>query len=321
MDDRDDRDDHDQDAPPSGSTSSSSVAVRRESPPATTSRDRASTSSSSTPAPRSATRGGTAGTRLRVFTPARYDALPGLRFPAAPHSFPYEGCGRGLHGDVRREHGPPDSGPATASTSLRRADDGEPAIVVRAGDHWFEAEQVVVATGAYDHPRIPDLRRGPRSADPVSSIRATIEIPASCRTATSSIVGASNSGAEIALDVAGRHHTWSAGRDKGEIPIDTDGRLAPLIDYLLIFAFEHILTLGNPIGRRAAAGKEHGEPVERAKSKRHAGGRGRARVCPDGRRARRLAAARRRPHDPGRERHLGDRLPTELRLDRAAYLR
>jgi putative flavoprotein involved in K+ transport len=148
---------------------------------------------------------------------------------------------------------------------LRRSDDGGPGYVVRVGDRRFVAEQVVVATGAHDQPRVPAF-----AAELAPTIRqlhsSDYRNPGQLQDGAVLVVGASNSGAEIALDVAGRHRTWLVGRDVGEIPIDTDGRLAPLIDFFLIFAFEHILTLGNPIGRRAAAGRGHGEPVERAKA-------------------------------------------------------
>ena len=49
---------------------------------------------------------------------------------------------------------------------LTRADDGRGGYVVRVGDRRFEADQVVVATGAYDEPRIPAFAARARSGHP-----------------------------------------------------------------------------------------------------------------------------------------------------------
>ena len=185
-----------------------------------------------------------------------------------------------------------------------------------APDTWSERvtagsklEQVVVATGAHDRPRIPDF--ADELAPDIRQLHSRdYRNPSQLQEGEVLVVGAANSGAEIALDVAARHRTWLVGRDTGEIPIDTEGRLAPLVDYLIIFAFEHILTLGNPIGRRAARGRDHGEPVERAKAaKQRAAGveRLHARVVGvrDG-----LPLLDDGIDDRGGERHLGHRLPT-----------
>jgi putative flavoprotein involved in K+ transport len=203
---------------------------------------------------------------LRLFTPARYDALPGLPFPAPPSSYPSKDAVAdymAMYADrmdlpVRTGH---------RVDELRRCDDGRPGYVVGVGDRRFEAEQVVVATGAYQDPRIPDGAEG--LAPGIRRLHSRdYRDPRQLQEGGVLVVGASNSGAEIALDVAARHQTWLVGRDTGELPFDTEGPLAPLIDRLVIFAFEHVLTRGNPIGRRAAAQHGRGEPVERARSGR-----------------------------------------------------
>jgi putative flavoprotein involved in K+ transport len=38
---------------------------------------------------------------LRLFTPARYSSLPGMRFPGEPYSLPTKKRGRGIPEDVR----------------------------------------------------------------------------------------------------------------------------------------------------------------------------------------------------------------------------
>jgi putative flavoprotein involved in K+ transport len=67
------------------------------------------------------------------------------------------------------------------------------------------------------------------------------------------IVGAGNSGSEIALDVRRGHKTWMAGRDTGHVPFRIDGlpgRLL-LVRLVLRVLFHRILSVATPIGRRA----------------------------------------------------------------------
>jgi putative flavoprotein involved in K+ transport len=66
------------------------------------------------------------------------------------------------------------------------------------------------------------------------------------------IVGAGNSGADIAMDVARSHRTWLSGRHPGNVPFHIEGRLARMILPLLFrVVFHRILTVDTPMGRRA----------------------------------------------------------------------
>ncbi len=96
-------------------------------------------------------------TGLRVFTPARYDGLPGMPFPASPHALPTKDEVADYLAAYARAHGPPDPNRSPRRRSSAQADGGD-GFVVTAGRRRFEAKEVVVATGAYSTPRIPDLR-------------------------------------------------------------------------------------------------------------------------------------------------------------------
>jgi putative flavoprotein involved in K+ transport len=78
----------------------------------------------------------------------------------------------------------------------------------------------VLATGAYSAPRIPDFagQLDPRILQIHSS---EYRNPAQLRPGEVLVVGASNSGAEIAFDIACEHRTWLSGRDPGHLPIET----------------------------------------------------------------------------------------------------
>jgi putative flavoprotein involved in K+ transport len=66
------------------------------------------------------------------------------------------------------------------------------------------------------------------------------------------LVGAGNSGAEIALDVVDEHPTWLSGREVGHVPFHIDsffGRHVG-VPFVLRILFHRILTVDTPIGRR-----------------------------------------------------------------------
>jgi putative flavoprotein involved in K+ transport len=80
----------------------------------------------------------------------------------------------------------------------------------------------VVATGAAITPRVPTFAE---QLDPaiVQLHSADYRNPGLLRDGAVLVVGAGNSGAEIALELAPTHHTWLAGRDTGRIPITLGG--------------------------------------------------------------------------------------------------
>jgi len=63
------------------------------------------------------------------------------------------------------------------------------------------------------------------------------------------MVGAGQSGAEIALDMVREHKVWLSGRDTGEEPT-APGTLADrLITPLMVFAATKLINVANPLGR------------------------------------------------------------------------
>ncbi len=118
---------------------------------------------------------------LRLFTPARYDGLPGWPFPAPAWSFPNKDeVADYLEAYAARFDLPVRTGVRVDGLS-READ----RYVVAAGDRRLEADQVVVASGAYQRPRIPP---SPPSSigDSYNCIPASTRIHPSCRRAASS---------------------------------------------------------------------------------------------------------------------------------------
>ncbi len=88
---------------------------------------------------------------------------------------------------------------------------------VTAGDRTFTARHVVVATGAYHTPRIPDF--ADELAPDITQLHSSgYRNPDQLQDGPVLVVGAGNSGAEIALDVSRTHPTWLSGRDPGHEP-------------------------------------------------------------------------------------------------------
>src|SRR5687767_1579678 len=90
---------------------------------------------------------------LRLFTPAQYSGLPGMPFPAPPMHLPdKEEVADYLERYVERFELPVRRDTHVESVSR---DGGR--YILRAGRSTFEADNVVVATGAFQRSRVPAL--------------------------------------------------------------------------------------------------------------------------------------------------------------------
>lgn len=200
---------------------------------------------------------------LRVFTPARYDGLPGWAFPALPRSFPTkEEVADYLEAYAARFDLPVRTGSRVDQLSK----DGDH-FVVMAGDRRFEADNVVVATGVYQTPRIPSFAS---ELDPSIVQMHSVEYrnPSQLREGGVLVVGAGNSGAEIAVEASRDHPTWLSGRDTGQEPTRPGTRPDWLLTPLIWFMVTHVLTMKTPIGRKVEQKfRDRGIPLARVKRK------------------------------------------------------
>src|SRR6266498_3169275 len=90
---------------------------------------------------------------LRLFTPARYDGLPGWPFPAPGWSYP---TAREAADYLEAYAARFDLPVRTEMAVSRVAKDGD-RYVVECGERRFEADSVVVATGFYGKPSVPEF--------------------------------------------------------------------------------------------------------------------------------------------------------------------
>lgn len=200
---------------------------------------------------------------LRLFTPARHDGLDGMPFPAARHSFPTKDeMADYLEAYAARFDLPVRTG--VRVDSLVRNGGG---FIVSGGGRLLEARNVVVAMSNWQAPRRPAFAK---EIDPsiVQLHSGEYRNPSQLRDGGVLVVGAGNSGAEIALEVARHHPTWLSGRDTGHVPFRIDGLPARylLADLVLRGAFHRVLTVRTPMGRKVRSKVlAHGMPLVRTR--------------------------------------------------------
>lgn len=200
---------------------------------------------------------------LRVFTPAKYDGLPGMAFPGDPLAFPSKDeLAEFFQGYVARFDLPVQTG-VRVERLWREGD----RYIAASNDHRWEARNVVVATGAERCPKVPGFTAG--LAPSVMQLHSSAYRNAGqLQDGPVLVVGLGNSGAEIALEVSRTHRTLVAGKPAGEIPVKHGRAAARFVLPVVRFAGLYVLSLGTPIGRKAApALKAHGAPLIRTKAK------------------------------------------------------
>lgn len=182
---------------------------------------------------------------LRLFTPARYSSLPGMPFPAPSHHIPSKDEMAGyLETYAGHFNLPVESG--IRVESLTR--EGK-RFILRAGQRRYVADNVVVATGAYQSPHIPPFASD-LAEDIVQMHSSEYRRPSQLQEGSVLVVGAANSGAEIALELSHTHQTWLSGRHPGSEPTRPGSPINGLIIPLMWFVFSYILNVRTPIGRK-----------------------------------------------------------------------
>jgi putative flavoprotein involved in K+ transport len=124
----------------------------------------------------------------------------------------------------------------------------------------------VVATGAHRSPNVPPFAA---RLDPgiVQLHSGEYRGPSQLREGDVLVVGAGNSGAEIAFELARTRAVWLAGRDVGEIPVRHGSPGARLVLPIMRFLGHRVLTVRTPIGRRVGPKLAFGAtPLIRVKS-------------------------------------------------------
>ncbi len=182
---------------------------------------------------------------LRVFTPAKYDGLDGWRFPAKGWSFPT----KDEMADYMAAYAQRFNLDVRTGVRVRQLSLANDRYIIDAGDRRFEADQVIVATGSCNTPRVPPFANE-LSAEIRQLHSQDYKSPAQLLDGRVLIVGTGNSGAEIAYEVVRTHRTWMSGSNPPEIPVRHGSIPSRFVLPVVRFLGHHVLNLGTPIGRK-----------------------------------------------------------------------
>jgi len=181
---------------------------------------------------------------LRLFTPGRYDGLPGMPFPGSPSSYPTKDETADYLEAYAREF----ELPFRAGVKVERLSRVGNRFEVSWGEHTLFADNVVVATGACNTPRVPAFARE-LDESIVQLHSKDYRNPSQIQKGAVLVVGAGNSGAEIAIELAPHHKTWLSGPDTGQEPARAGSRPDHLITPLMWFVATR-LTVTTALGRK-----------------------------------------------------------------------
>jgi putative flavoprotein involved in K+ transport len=155
---------------------------------------------------------------LRLFTPVRYDSLPGRAFPGEPDAYPGRDDVVSYLTDYARDF----ELPVELDSPVRCIRPSDGGYVVELDERTYEADQVVVATGAFQVPRVPELaaRLDP---DVVQLHSGRYGSPRDVPAGPVLVVGGGNTGFQIAEELSRTH----------EVHLSIGSRLTPLPQRIL----------------------------------------------------------------------------------------
>jgi len=137
---------------------------------------------------------------LTLFTPRRYDSLPGLPFPGDPEGYPTRDEVIAYLEQYARTF----DLPIELNSRVRRLTRENGRFVLEVDGRTITAEQVVVATGPFQTPYVPEVAE--RLAPDVFQTHSTgYQRPSDVPDGTGLLVGGGNTGFQIAEELAATH--------------------------------------------------------------------------------------------------------------------
>jgi putative flavoprotein involved in K+ transport len=201
---------------------------------------------------------------LKLYSPAKFDGLPGKDFPGDPWHFP----GKDEVADFLEQYAVEMNLPVRTQTRVDRLvprDSG--GFSAYLGSEMVECDNVVVATGTFGRtPRVPDVAA---SLDPrIRQLHSTeYKNLTQLQPGATLVVGASHSGYDIAYEVAADRPTTLVGPDRGNIPLEWDSGKFKVAMPVIVFMWRHVLTRRTPMGRKEMQKFRHeGGPTTRVKA-------------------------------------------------------
>ena len=190
---------------------------------------------------------------LKLYSPAFRDGLPGMAFPAARNAYPTKDeMGDYLDAYAGRFELPVRSGMSVEGLTR---EDGAYVASARAGR--FHADNVVVATGVFNKPHIPEFAG---ELDPsITQLHSNdYRNVSQLQEGPVLVVGASHSGSDIAYEAAATHDVILSGKDNGQLPVPLESRRGRIGFRVLYRVGTHVLNADTPMGRKVRPHIRHG---------------------------------------------------------------
>lgn len=200
---------------------------------------------------------------LRLFTPATFSHLPGRKLPHSNWEFPT----KDELADYLESYAKEFELPVETGLAVDRLSKEDGRFVISAGEARYEAEDVIVATGAFRIPKTPSFAA---ELDPRIMQLHSCEYrnPSQLQDGNVLLIGAGNSGAEIAFELAPMRRTLLAGKNNGQIPVKHGTLRAIPFFRLFRFLGHRVLRVDTAIGRKVGPKLvAKGDPLIRRKEK------------------------------------------------------
>ena len=152
---------------------------------------------------------------LRLFTWAYFNDLPGMPFPSEDRKNHLPSKDEAA--DYLEQYASRFSLPVRLGVQVERLSREGDRYVVTAGPRRFEATNVVVATGPFQRPRIPEFA-GELAPSITQLHSSAYRNPGQLADGDTLVVGAATSGSEIAMELAKTRKVYLAGRSVDAVP-------------------------------------------------------------------------------------------------------
>lgn len=186
---------------------------------------------------------------LRLFTPAQYDGLPGMPFPAAKDSFP----SKDKVAEYLAQYADKFTLPVKSKIKVNQLSASNNHFDIESSAGIISADQIVISTGTQPVPYIPSFA-GELSPDIFQLHSSEYINPDSLPQGDVLVVGAGTSGMEIALEISTIRRTFISGKPTFHIP-------DPILKYaggIYWWFVNNIVTVKTPVGKKARKQIIHG---------------------------------------------------------------
>ena len=179
---------------------------------------------------------------LHLFTPAKYDGLPGLKFTIDKNLFP----GKDAMADYLELYATHFKLPVRLRSKVNNITEAEAGFLIESSSGKYAASKIIIASGTHSVPKVPAFSS--QLNPDITQIHSSQYInPAALPDGDILVVGAGTSGVEIAIEVSQSGRTYISGTPTFHIPDNVFKYLGKFYWWFV----NNILTVKTPIGRKA----------------------------------------------------------------------